>query len=62
VGVLPESLAQLLPEELEEGQTELVGAEHQYAKGSHESPVLSVVYQELLLQSVLSVLNGLKHG
>jgi hypothetical protein len=32
-GVLPESLAQRLPEELEEGQTELVGAEHRYAEG-----------------------------
>ena len=33
VGVLPESLAQPLPEELEEGQTELVGVEHQCAEG-----------------------------
>jgi hypothetical protein len=29
----PESLAQRLPEELEEGQTEPVGAEHRYAEG-----------------------------
>jgi hypothetical protein len=28
---------------------------------SHEGPVLSPVYQKLLLQSVLSVLNHLKH-
>jgi hypothetical protein len=32
-GVLPESLTQQLPEELEEGQTELVGAEHWHAEG-----------------------------
>jgi hypothetical protein len=29
---------------------------------SHEGPVLSPVCQKLLLQSVLSVLNSLKHG
>jgi hypothetical protein len=28
---------------------------------SHEGPVLSPVYQKLLLESILSVLNGLKH-
>jgi hypothetical protein len=33
VGVLPESLAQRLPEELEEGQIKLVATEHRYAKG-----------------------------
>jgi hypothetical protein len=33
VGVLPESLAQPLPKELEEGQIEQVGAEHRYAEG-----------------------------
>jgi hypothetical protein len=33
VGVLPESLAQWLPEELEEGQTKLVAAKHRYAEG-----------------------------
>jgi hypothetical protein len=33
VGVLPESLAQWLPEELEEGQAEQVGPEHRYAEG-----------------------------
>jgi hypothetical protein len=30
-------------------------------KVSHEGPVLSPVYQKLLLQSVLTVLNRLKH-
>jgi hypothetical protein len=30
---MPESLAQWLPDELEEGHTELVGAEHRYAEG-----------------------------
>jgi hypothetical protein len=29
---------------------------------SHKSPVLSLVCQELLLKSVLTVLNSLKHG
>jgi hypothetical protein len=29
---------------------------------SHEGPVLSSVCQKLLLQSVMFVLNGLKHG
>jgi hypothetical protein len=29
---------------------------------SHEGPVLSPVCQKLLLQSVLSVLNSLRHG
>jgi hypothetical protein len=33
VGVLPEYLAKQLPEELDERQTELVGAEHRYAEG-----------------------------
>jgi hypothetical protein len=33
VWVLPKSLAQRLPKELEEGQTELVVAEHRYAEG-----------------------------
>jgi hypothetical protein len=28
---------------------------------SHECPVLSPVLKELLLQSIMSVLNGLKH-
>jgi hypothetical protein len=33
VGVLPEELVQPLHEELEEGQTELVGAKHRCAEG-----------------------------
>jgi hypothetical protein len=53
VGVLPESLAQPVPEELNTGMLKDM---------SHESPVLSPICQELLLQSVISVLNGLKHG
>jgi hypothetical protein len=61
-GVLPEGLAQQRPEELEGGRLNRRNLSTGMLKYvSHEGSVLSPICQKLLLQSVLSVLNSLKH-
>jgi hypothetical protein len=63
VGVLPISLVQQRPEELEGCRLNRRELNTGMLKDvSHEGPMLSPICQKLLLQSVMSVLNSLKHG